>query len=223
MMRSTIGCALLLILLPREPWAKTQKRMDMSQPDSAEEYPDPVVVGEIESEAFLERNREKDGVIELPSGLQYKILKNGTGQYVPFFNLSECKAHYRGTLIDGYEFDTSYGGEPLEFVPNNVIRGWAQAIMMMSVGDKWELYIPSHLGYGPEGRPPEVPGGAALIFEVEMIAIIGKSKPKPLPAPPPKPRRRYSDDDDEPRQRGRAMAHRRRTEQAERESKKDDL
>jgi FKBP-type peptidyl-prolyl cis-trans isomerase FklB len=100
--------------------------------------------------AFLKANKEKEGVVELPSGLQYKILKSGSGLYHPGVSTS-CSCHYAGRLIDGTEFDSSYGrGEPSDFAPNQVIKGWTEVMQLMVEGDKWELYIPSELGYGKD-------------------------------------------------------------------------
>ena len=114
--------------------------------------------------AFLKANKEKEGVIELPSGLQYKVLKKGTGTHHPGPGTS-CSCHYAGRLIDGTEFDSSYSrGEPTTFAPNQVIKGWTEAMQLMVEGDKWEMYIPSELAYGDRGSPPKIPGGAMLIF-----------------------------------------------------------
>lgn len=126
---------------------------------------------------FLQENAQKEGVVVLPSGLQYKILKKGTGQFHPTVD-SPCDCHYAGTLIDGTEFDSSYGrGSPTTFAPNQVIKGWTEAMQLMVEGDKWELYIPSDLGYGDRGSPPKIKGGDALIFQMEIIKIKGGKKP----------------------------------------------
>merc|ERR1712127_425438 len=87
----------------------------------------------------------------------------------------KCDCHYAGTLIDGREFDSSYGrGEPTTFAPNQVIKGWTEAMQLMVEGDKWELYIPSDLAYGDRGSPPKIPGDSALVFTIEMIEIKGE-------------------------------------------------
>merc|ERR1711871_258485 len=122
---------------------------------------------------FLEENKAKEGVVTLPSGLQYKILKKGSGAHHPTVD-SSCECHYEGTLIDGSVFDSSVErGSPIDFAPNQVIKGWTEAMQLMVEGDKFELYIPSELAYGERGSPPKIPGGAALIFTIEMIKIKG--------------------------------------------------
>merc|ERR1712010_137028 len=126
---------------------------------------------------YLAENKNKDGVITLPSGLQYKVLKKGSGAHHPTKD-SPCECHYEGTLIDGTEFDSSYKrGEPTTFAPNQVIKGWTEAMQLMVEGDKWEMYIPSDLAYGESGSPPKIPGGSALVFRMEIIKIKGGKKP----------------------------------------------
>jgi len=126
--------------------------------------------------AFLEENKNKEGVITLPSGLQYKVLQKGTGLYHPTID-SPCDCHYAGTLIDGTEFDSSYKrGEPTSFAPQQVIKGWTEAMQLMVEGDKWEMYIPSELAYGESGSPPKIPGGSVLIFQMEILKIKGGKK-----------------------------------------------
>lgn len=132
------------------------------------------VVGEKnkkEGEAFLSANKNKEGVITLPSGLQYKVITNGTGSKPT--KDQTVKVHYRGTLIDGSEFDSSYKrGEPVEFPVGQVIAGWVEALQMMSVGSKWQLFIPSDLAYGEQGNPRGGIGpNAVLIFDVELVSI----------------------------------------------------
>merc|ERR1711907_854531 len=125
------------------------------------------------SKAFLEANKAKEGVITLPSGLQYKVLRKGEGINHPTVD-SPCECHYKGTLIDGTQFDSSYDrGSPTTFAPNQVIKGWTEAMQLMVEGDKWEMYIPSELGYGDSGSPPKIPGGSALVFKMEIIKIKG--------------------------------------------------
>merc|ERR1711865_626967 len=122
---------------------------------------------------YLEDNKSKDGVVTLASGLQYKVLKAGYGPNHPTKD-SPCECHYEGTLIDGTEFDSSYGrGDPTTFAPGQVIKGWTEAMQLMVEGDKWEMYIPSDLAYGEGGSPPKIPGGSALIFRMEIIKIKG--------------------------------------------------
>jgi len=127
-----------------------------------------------EGEAFLAANKTKEGVVTLPSGLQYKILKVGTGPKPTASDKVSC--NYRGTLIDGTEFDSSYkGGKPIEFPVSGVIHGWTEALQLMPVGSKWQLFIPSDLAYGDPGRPG-IPPGATLVFEVELMSIVEQQK-----------------------------------------------
>merc|ERR1719148_330312 len=127
-----------------------------------------------EGTKFLEKKSNEDGVLTLSSGLRYKIIKKGSGAFYPMVN-SPCLCHYAGTLIDGTEFDSSYSrGDPTTFAPNQVIKGWTEAMQLMVEGDKWELYIPSDLAYGASGSPPKIPGDSALVFTIEMIEIKGE-------------------------------------------------
>ena len=123
---------------------------------------------------FLTENKKKEGVTTTPSGLQYKVLVKGNGPSPA--DTSTVKVHYRGTLIDGKEFDSSYKrGEPAEFPVTGVIKGWTEALKMMHVGDKWELYIPSDLAYGEQGAGNgAIEPNAVLIFEVELLDIVKK-------------------------------------------------
>ncbi|WP_413837755.1 FKBP-type peptidyl-prolyl cis-trans isomerase [Desulfobacula sp.] len=120
---------------------------------------------------FLEENKKKENVVTLPSGLQYKILKEGDGPLPKATDTVEC--HYQGKLIDGTEFDSSYQrGKPATFPVGGVIQGWVEALQKMKVGSKWELYIPSELAYGDRGAGAVIKPGAALIFEVELLGIV---------------------------------------------------
>lgn len=124
-------------------------------------------------EKFLAENAKNDSVKTTPSGLQYKILKVGKGP-VPA-DSSSVKVHYRGTLIDGTEFDSSYQrSEPATFRANQVIKGWTEALTMMPVGSKWMVYIPQELGYGENGSGAKINPFSALIFEIELIGIDKK-------------------------------------------------
>merc|ERR1711981_1500638 len=126
---------------------------------------------------FLEENKNKEGVITLASGMQYKVLRKGEGVSHPTVD-SPCECHYKGTLIDGTQFDSSYDrGSPTTFAPNQAIKGWTEAMQLMVEGDKWEMYIPSDLGYGDTGSPPKIKGGDALVFTMEIIKIKGDEKP----------------------------------------------
>lgn len=120
--------------------------------------------------AFLERNKAKEGVQVLPSGLQYKVIKEGTGK-IPTAE-DRVKTHYRGTLINGTEFDSSYKrNKPAEFPVKGVIMGWTEALQLMKEGSKWQLYIPPNLAYGERGRPG-IPPNSTLIFEVELLEVV---------------------------------------------------
>jgi len=126
-----------------------------------------------EGEAFLAANQKKEGVKTLPSGLQYRVIKPGSGNSPKLTD--EVTAHYRGTLIDGTEFDSSYRrGKPETLPVNGVIPGWTEALQLMQVGAKWELYIPSNLAYGERGAGQNIGPNATLIFEIELISIQEK-------------------------------------------------
>jgi FKBP-type peptidyl-prolyl cis-trans isomerase FklB len=122
-------------------------------------------------QAFLEKNKADSGVVVLPSGLQYKIIKAGTGEK-PTLN-NKVTVHYHGTLIDGTVFDSSIQrGEPIELTVGGVIEGWKEALQLMPVGSKWKLFVPSNLGYGETGAQGSPIGpNSALIFDVELISI----------------------------------------------------
>ncbi|MBT8129869.1 MAG: FKBP-type peptidyl-prolyl cis-trans isomerase [Gammaproteobacteria bacterium] len=119
---------------------------------------------------FLAENASKDGVVTTESGLQYKVIKSGDG---PSPKADDTvTTHYRGTLIDGREFDSSYSrGQPASFPVNGVIKGWTEALQLMKVGDKWELYIPSDLAYGPAQRSELIQPNSTLVFELELLGI----------------------------------------------------
>ena len=125
--------------------------------------------------AFLEENKTKEGVVVLPSGLQYKVIKTGKGA-VPALT-DRVKVHYRGTLIDGTEFDSSKD-KPATFAVTNVIDGWTEALTMMPVGSKWMLYIPQELAYGAQQKGQLITPFSALVFEVELLEIE-KQQPQP--------------------------------------------
>ncbi len=128
-----------------------------------------------EGEAFLAANKSKDGVVTLPSGLQYKILTAGAGPKPTPSDSVKC--NYRGTLIDGKEFDSSYKrGQPATFEVGQVIKGWTEALQLMPVGSKWQIFVPSSLGYGERGAGAEIGPNATLIFEVELLSIEEKKK-----------------------------------------------
>jgi FKBP-type peptidyl-prolyl cis-trans isomerase len=137
-------------------------------------------VGEVnkkEGEAFLAANKTKEGVVTLPSGLQYKILKEGTGPKPTATDSVVC--NYKGTLLNNTEFDSSYKrGQPATFGVNQVIKGWTEALQLMPIGSKWQLFIPSDLAYGQRGPSPEIGPNSTLVFEVELLSIQDKDKDK---------------------------------------------
>lgn len=121
--------------------------------------------------AFLDENKKKEGIVTLPSGLQYEVLKAGNGKSPKATDKVRC--HYEGTLIDGTLFDSSIKrGEPAVFGVNQVIPGWVEALQLMSEGAKWRLYIPAELGYGAHGAGEMIPPHSTLIFDVELIAVL---------------------------------------------------
>lgn len=130
-----------------------------------------------DGDAFLAANKTKPGVVTLPSGLQYKILKEGTGPKPTATDTVKCT--YKGTLIDGTEFDSTakHGGQPSTFPVNGVIKGWTEALQLMPVGSKWQLFIPPDLAYGERGAPGgQIGPNATLIFEVELLSIEPKNQ-----------------------------------------------
>jgi len=129
-------------------------------------------------EDFLAANKSKPGVITLPDGLQYKILKEGDGPKPTASDTVSC--NYRGTLIDGKEFDSSskHGG-PASFPVSGVIKGWTEALQLMPVGSKWELYIPADLAYGDRGAGQDIGPGETLIFEIDLLGIQNQNKSEP--------------------------------------------
>jgi FKBP-type peptidyl-prolyl cis-trans isomerase FklB len=139
-----------------------------------------------EGDAFLAANKTKDGVVALPSGLQYKVLTEGTGPKPAATDTVVC--NYKGTLVDNTEFDSSYKrGQPATFLVNRVIKGWTEALQLMPVGSKWQLFVPPDLAYGQGGGGPIIGPNATLVFEVELISIQPKAEPPAQPdaAKPP--------------------------------------
>ena len=141
------------------------------------------VKNKADGEAFLAANKKNDGVITLPDGLQYLVITNGSGP-TPSPE-DRVSVNYRGTLIDGTEFDSSYKrGQPAEFPVTAVIHGWTEALEIMNVGSKWKLFIPSDLAYGERGRPG-IPPNAVLIFDLELLATKANPTPPSSPASQP--------------------------------------
>jgi len=124
-----------------------------------------------EASAFLEENAKKSGITTLPDSLQYEIMTEGSGPKPKAENT--VKVHYKGTLIDGTEFDSSYSrNQPAEFPLTGVIKGWTEVLQLMKTGAKWKVFIPAELGYGTQGSPPIIGPNALLIFEIELLEIV---------------------------------------------------
>ncbi len=125
-----------------------------------------------DADAFFAQNKAKPGIVTLPSGLQYKVIKAGDGKVSPKAT-DTVTTHYKGTLLDGKVFDSSYDrGQPASFGVNQVIAGWTEALQKMKVGDKWQHFIPAELGYGARGTPNgEIGANAALVFDIELLGI----------------------------------------------------
>ena len=150
----------------RETLATFQKEMQAKQREIGKK-------NKKEGETFLAENMKKEGVKTLPSGMQYKVIKEGAGKKPKLTDTVD--AHYRGTLIDGTEFDSSYKrGKPTNFSVSGVIPGWTEALQLMEEGAKWELFIPSNLAYGERGAGGMIGPNATLIFEVELVSIQEK-------------------------------------------------
>ena len=141
-----------------------------------------------EGEDFLAQNKKKDGIVTLPSGLQYKVIKAGDGKKPTATDVAVC--HYRATLLDGTEFDNSYKKRhtvPVNFPVQSVIKGWQEALQLMPAGSKWQLFVPPDLAYGNKGVPrANIPPNATLVFEVELLSIKEPNAPSSAPASPQK-------------------------------------
>jgi len=140
---------------------------------------------------FLAKNAGREGVVTLPSGLQYKVLREGDGEGHPLPS-TQCTCHYEGRTAQewsmepkGKKFDSSYDrGDPTSFAPNGVVAGWTEAMQLMVQGDKWELYIPSEMGYGDSGQGGDIGPGDVLVFTMEIMQIEGATKPAERGPPP---------------------------------------
>lgn len=151
-------------LSPDEANAILQEHFETLQKDAVE-------TNKKAGEEFLAKNKQEEGVITLPSGLQYQVLAEGEGDLPA--ESDQVKCHYHGTLLDGTVFDSSVDrGEPAVFPVNGVIKGWVEALQLMSVGSKWKLFIPADLAYGDNGAGAAIEPGATLIFEVELLEIV---------------------------------------------------
>ncbi len=150
--------------LLREAFEEITKRMEAKQAEESK-------VLAAEGEAFLAENAKRDGITVTASGLQYEVLNAGDGDKP--VATSTVRTHYHGTLVNGTVFDSSVDrGEPAEFPVNGVIAGWTEALQMMGVGSKWRLYVPYTLAYGERGAGGAIGPYAALVFEVELLAIV---------------------------------------------------
>jgi FKBP-type peptidyl-prolyl cis-trans isomerase FklB len=159
----------------KDVMAQFEKDMEQKQKQAGEK-------NKADGAKFLEENKKTPGVKTPASGLQYKVEKDGTGTQPKATDM--VTVNYRGTLIDGTEFDSSYKrGQPATFPVNGVIKGWTEALQLMKVGSKYQLWIPSNLAYGERSVSPELGPNATLIFEVELM----DAKPPPTPAPPTSP------------------------------------
>lgn len=148
----------------REAFGALQNKLRAAAQEKAQAM---AVSSKAEGDAFLAENAQKEGVKTTDSGLQYRVIKDGDGPMPQ--STDRVSVHYKGTFINGEEFDSSLE-EPVTFGVTQVIPGWTEALMMMKVGSKWELAIPSDLAYGPQGRP-SIPPNSVLLFEVELLGI----------------------------------------------------
>ena len=174
-----------LLLTEAEITAVLSNYYELLQIKRQKEWEDWGIRNEKEGKAFLDANKEKEGVTVLPNGLQYKVIRAGTGKK-PIIT-EQVKVHYKGSLLDGTVFDSSYErNQPADFVlqPGGLIQGWLEALPLMSEGAKWQLYVPADLAYGPRGRPKLGPN-ATLIFEVELLEVSKPQPPKTNPAAAP--------------------------------------
>lgn len=158
---------------PQIPMTEIQAAMEEMNEIMKQKHMANAQEGAAEGEAYLAENAKRDGVIVLESGLQYEIVTAGEDGDTPNAE-SKVRTHYHGTFINGDVFDSSYQrGEPVEFPVNGVIPGWTEALQLMTKGAKWKLYIPYNLAYGEQGAPGAIPPLSALVFDVELLDILG--------------------------------------------------
>jgi FKBP-type peptidyl-prolyl cis-trans isomerase len=163
------------LLSEEEARAVLMQLQEAARQKQAEKAQQMGAANKTEGETFLAANKTKEGVVTLPSGLQYKILKAGEGPKPTASDSVVC--NYRGTLINGTEFDSSYKrGQPATFPVSGVIKGWTEALQLMPVGSKWQLFVPAQLAYGERGAGADIGPNATLIFEVELLSIPAKSQ-----------------------------------------------
>ncbi len=158
--------------LQPEEYALAMQELQRRVNDAVKKQSEKLAAGNLQAEQdFLMQNRKKAGVTETSSGLQYQILKQGNGPKPK--RGDTVRVHYTGTLLNGRTFDSSVDrGEPAEFGVSQVISGWTEALQLMNTGSKYRLFIPSRLAYGSRGAAPQIPPNAALIFEVELLAVL---------------------------------------------------
>ncbi len=133
------------------------------------EYDKVAATNKASATRFMGENKTKKGIVVLPSGLQYRVIEEGTGKQVA--PTAEVTVHYRGSLSDGLEFDSSFArGEPVKFKVNEVIKGWQEALSRMKVGDHWQIFLPPDLAYGDRGQPPRIGPNQALVFDIKVIS-----------------------------------------------------
>ncbi|HNV07627.1 MAG: FKBP-type peptidyl-prolyl cis-trans isomerase [Dokdonella sp.] len=133
------------------------------------EYDKVAATNKASATRFMSENKTKKGIVVLPSGLQYRVIEEGTGKQVA--PTAEVTVHYRGSLSDGLEFDSSFArGEPVKFKVNEVIKGWQEALSRMKVGDHWQIFLPPDLAYGDRGQPPRIGPNQALVFDIKVIS-----------------------------------------------------
>jgi FKBP-type peptidyl-prolyl cis-trans isomerase FklB len=155
---------------PRVPMERLQTVFEARQRAATEQYSKKAQSNAEAARTFLAENRKAEGVTETDSGLQYKVLTAGDGQKPK--STDTVTVHYRGTLLDGNEFDSSYArGEPATFPVNGVIKGWQEALVMMPVGSKWRVFVPPELGYGEQGAGAKIGPNETLVFEIELLSI----------------------------------------------------
>ena len=159
------------LLSQEEAIAALQKLQEMAVAKQQETLAMMAAENKLEGETFLAENGQREGVVTTATGLQYEVITEGTGKTPQATD--QVKVDYRGSFIDGTEFDSSYErGEPVSFSVEGIIPGWTEALLMMKEGAKWKLYIPANLGYGEQGAPPVIEPNSTLIFEVELKEIL---------------------------------------------------